>query len=350
MQFIENIFIWIGDLIVRFFTWIGLPAWWTDLFLVFFQWLGIIALVIMNVLILIWLERKISGFIQMRLGPNRLGPFGAFQTIADTLKLMTKEDIRPRGIDVVVFTLAPALMIIIAVLIYVALPLGANMSMVDLENGLFFTIAMTSLATICLFMAGWSSNNKYSLLGGMRSVAQMISYEIPLIFSLLGVVMLTGTLNFQTIVHQQIDHVWYIFLQPLAFIIYIIAATAELNRGPFDMPEAEQELTAGPFTEYTGMRWALFFLAEYTNLFAVSLICATVFFGGWFGPWLPSWLWIFLKTYVIMIVFMWFKWTFPRVRIDHMMKFCWKILIPLSLLNLFLTGAGVYLAKGMGWI
>jgi NADH-quinone oxidoreductase subunit H len=350
MDFFENLFINIGSAVYDLMLWIGMSSWWADLVLTLVQWLGIIALVLINILILIWYERKISGFIQLRLGPNRLGPIGLFQTLADTLKLMTKEDIIPRGVDKLVFILAPPIIILVAVMTYVALPLGDQMTMVNLNNGLYFTIAVTSIATIALFMAGWSSNNKYSLIGAMRAVAQMVSYEIPLIFSLLGVVMISGSLNFQSIIAQQSHYVWFIFLQPLAFVIYFISATAELNRGPFDMPEAEQELTAGAFTEYTGMRWALFFLAEYTNLFAVSLICATVFFGGWAGPWLPSWLWIFIKTYLIMTVFMWIKWTFPRVRMDHMMKLCWKILIPLSLLNLLLTGAGVLAAKGMGWM
>jgi NADH-quinone oxidoreductase subunit H len=350
MNFFETLFISIGSAIFRFFSWLGMSDWWADLFLTFFQWLGIIFLVLINIMILIWYERKICGFIQLRLGPNRLGPLGLAQTVADTLKLMTKEDIIPRSVDKLVFILAPPTIILVSVMIYVALPLGDSMSMVNLDNGLYFTVAITSISTVTIFMAGWSSNNKYSLMGAMRAVAQMVSYEVPLIFSLLGVVMISGTLNFQGIIAQQGHYVWFVLLQPLGFIIYIIAATAELNRGPFDMPEAEQELTAGAFTEYTGMRWALFFLAEYTNLFAVSLICATVFFGGWSGPLLPSWLWIFLKTYVIMTVFMWFKWSFPRVRMDHMMKLCWKILIPLSLLNLLLTGAGVLAARGMGWM
>jgi NADH-quinone oxidoreductase subunit H len=197
-------------------------------------------------------------------------------------------------------------------------------------------------------MAGWGSNNKWSLLGAMRSVAQMISYEIPLAFSLLGVVMITGSLNLSEIVKAQ-QNIWFILLQPVAFVTFFIAATAELNRGPFDMPEAEQELTAGAFTEYSGMRWALFFLAEYTNLVAVSALAATLFLGGWQGPLLPSWLWIILKTYMIMMVFMWLKWTFPRIRMDHLMSLSWKALIPISLVNVVLTGAGIEIFRWMGW-
>lgn len=233
-------------------------------------------------------------------------------------------------------------------MLYAVLPLGNNMAVVDLNVGLFYFISLASLSTICLLMAGWGSNNKWSLLGAMRSVAQMISYEIPLVFSLLGVVMIAGSLNLTDIVTAQ-NRVWFIILQPVAFIIYFIAATAELNRGPFDMPEAEQELTAGAYTEYTGMRWALFFLAEYTNLVAVSVLAATLFLGGGHGPWLPSWLWIIIKTYLIMLVFMWMKWTFPRIRMDHLLSFSWKVLIPVSLANILVTGAGIELFRWMGW-
>jgi NADH-quinone oxidoreductase subunit H len=226
--------------------------------------------------------------------------------------------------------------------------MGQNMAMIDLNVGLFYFISVGSMSTICLLMAGWGSNNKWSLLGAMRSVAQMVSYEIPLAFSLLGIVMIAGSLNLQDIVKAQ-NNVWFIILQPVAFITYFIAATAELNRGPFDMPEAEQELTGGAYTEYTGMRWALFFLAEYTNLVAVSALAATLFLGGWLGPWLPSWLWIILKTYFIMLIFMWLKWTFPRIRMDHLMSLSWKVLIPISLLNIMLTGAGLEIFSRMGW-
>ena len=235
-----------------------------------------------------------------------------------------------------------------AVLLYAVIPMGKDMAVVDLNVGLFYFISVGSLSTICILMAGWGSNNKWSLLGAMRSVAQMISYEIPLAFSLLGVVMIAGSLNLSDIVAAQ-HKLWFILLQPIAFVTYFIAATAELNRGPFDMPEAEQELTAGAYTEYTGMRWALFFLAEYTNLVAVSALASTLFLGGWQGPWLPSWIWIIMKTYLVMLIFMWMKWTFPRIRMDHLMSFSWKVLIPVSLVNIVLTGAGIEFFQWMGW-
>lgn len=344
----EHLFTNIAQILTSWMVSLGLPPIWADLILLIGQWTIIVAIVTLNVIVLIWLERKISGFIQERLGPNRLGPFGAFQTIADAMKLLTKEDIIPSQADRWIFMTAPMLFIVIAVMLYAVLPLGQGMEVVDLNVGLFYFISLGSLSTICLLMAGWGSNNKWSLLGAMRSVAQMISYEIPLAFSLLGVVMLAGSLNLSEIVTAQ-NRYWFILLQPVAFLTYFIAATAELNRGPFDMPEAEQELTAGAYTEYTGMRWALFFLAEYTNLVAVSALAATLFFGGGQGPWLPSWLWIIIKTYLIMLVFMWMKWTFPRIRMDHLMSFSWKVLIPVSLANILITGLGIEFFRGMGW-
>jgi NADH-quinone oxidoreductase subunit H len=311
MQKIETLFV---DLADWFITWLqgwGIPLAWADAILVVVQFLCIVAIVLFNITILVWLERKVSGFIQERPGPNRLGPFGILQTIADALKLLTKEDIIPSKTDRWIFRTAPILFMTISVMLYIVLPFGKDMQVVDLNVGLFFFISVGSLSTIAILMGGWSSNNKWSLIGAMRSVAQMISYEIPLALSLIGVVMIAGSLRLSDIVAAQ-DNIWFIILQPIAFLTYFIAATAELNRGPFDMPEAEQELTAGAYTEYTGMRYALFFLAEYTNLVAVSALASTVFLGGWQGPWLPSWMWIIIKTYIVLLVFMWVKWTFPN--------------------------------------
>lgn len=345
----ENLIIFIAHALTSWLVSLGLSSWWADLILLVLQWTTIVMIITLNVLILIWLERKVAGFMQERLGPNRLGPFGLFQTVADTLKLLTKEDIVPSQTDKWIFKTAPMFFIIVAVLLYAVIPMGKDMAVVDLNVGLFYFISVGSLSTICILMAGWGSNNKWSLLGAIRSVAQMISYEIPLAFSLLGVVMIAGSLNLSAIVTAQ-HKIWFILLQPIAFATYFIAATAELNRGPFDMPEAEQELTAGAFTEYTGMRWALFFLAEYTNLVAVSALASTLFLGGWQGPWLPSWIWIIVKTYLVMLIFMWMKWTFPRIRMDHLMSFSWKVLIPISLINIIITGAGIEFFHGMGWL
>ncbi len=344
----ENLILNIAHTLTSWLQSLGLSPVSADLLLLILQWTCLVGIITLNVLILIWLERKVAGFIQMRLGPNRLGPFGVFQTIADTLKLLTKEDIIPSQTDKLIFKTAPMFFIVIAVLLYAVIPMGKDMAVVDLNVGLFYFISVGSLSTICILMAGWGSNNKWSLLGAMRSVAQMISYEIPLAFSLLGVVMIAGSLNLGDIVAAQ-HNIWFILLQPIAFITYFIAATAELNRGPFDMPEAEQELTAGAYTEYTGMRWALFFLAEYTNLVAVSALMATIFFGGWQGPWLPSWICLLYKTYLIMLTFMSLKWSFPRIRMDHLMSFSWKVLVPISLINIVITGVGIEFFHGMGW-
>ncbi|MGI5911591.1 MAG: NADH-quinone oxidoreductase subunit NuoH [Syntrophomonadaceae bacterium] len=344
----ETLFLDISKALTGWLQTLGVSYTLADFILLLIQFGCIVAIVVLNITILIWLERRVSGFFQLRLGPNRLGPFGAFQTIADAIKLMTKEDIIPSQTDKWIFRTAPFLFIIVVLMLYVVIPMGDGMQIVDLNIGVFYFISLGSLSTIALLMAGWGSNNKWSLLGAMRSVAQMISYEIPLTFSLLGVIMIAGSLRLSDIVASQ-SNIWFIVLQPIAFVTYFIAATAELNRGPFDMPEAEQELTAGAYTEYTGMRWALFFLAEYTNLVAVSALASTMFLGGWQGPWLPSWLWIIVKTYIVMFVFMWMKWTFPRIRMDHLMSFSWKFLLPISLANIVVTGVGIYLFKWIGW-
>ncbi|MGR6835457.1 NADH-quinone oxidoreductase subunit NuoH [Syntrophomonas erecta] len=344
MDKVETIFLDIASALVAWLQSLGLSAGWADFILLIVQFVCIVTIVTLNVIILIWMERKVSGFIQLRYGPNRLGPWGCFQTIADAIKLLTKEDIIPSRTDKLIFRTAPILFITISIMLYLVIPMGEGMQIVDLNIGVFYFISVGSLGTIALLMAGWGSNNKWSLLGAMRSVAQMISYEIPLAFSLMGIVMIAGSLRLSDIVAAQ-NNVWFVLLQPVAFITYFIAATAELNRGPFDMPEAEQELTAGAYTEYTGMRWALFFLAEYTNLVAVSAMASTMFFGGWQGPILPSWLWIIIKTYVMMFIFMWMKWTFPRIRMDHLMSFSWKVLIPVSLANILVTGVGLHLFK-----
>jgi len=303
---------------------------------------GVVVFILVNVLYLVYLERKVAGYMQQRLGPNRWGPRGLFQTIWDALKLLGKEDVIPDAADKWVFRVAGIAIFIPAILVFAVIPFGKGMTPIDLDTGILFFVAVSSMSVIAMLMAGWSSNNKYSLLGGMRSVAQTVSYEIPMVFSLLGVVMLTQSMKLSDIVVAQ-QNMWFVVLQPIAFIIYAIAATAELNRGPFDLPEGEQEIVAGPFTEYSGMRYALFFLAEYTNLVSVSALAATVFLGGWQGPWLPSWLWFLIKTYLMIFIFMWFKWTFPRIRIDHLMHLNWKFLLPLSLANVLLTGVGIKL-------
>lgn len=298
--------------------------------------LGFIAL---SAMFLIWWERKISALIQNRMGPMIVGWHGTLQSLADVVKLLSKENIVPSGADKMVWWLAPFFVVVPSVMAFVTIPFGQNLIVHDLNVGVLFITSITSVCVLGIFMAGWGSNNKYSLLGGMRSAAQIISYEVPLLLSVVLVIMETGTLSMQEIVHAQ-KHGWFILKPNLgaAFLIYLISATAEVNRVPFDIPEAESELGAGYHTEYSGMKFAMFFLAEYTNLFIVSAVAATLFLGGWQGPILPSFIWFLIKAYGIIFLLMWVRWTLPRVRMDQMMNFAWKVLTPIALLNLLVSG------------
>ncbi len=299
----------------------------------------ILGFIAVSAMFLIWWERKVSAHIQSRLGPMRVGWHGALQSVADVLKLLLKEDIRPAEVDILVWWLAPFFAVVPSVMAFVVIPFGGNLIIKDLNVGILYIASISSVCVIGIFMAGWGSNNKYSLLGGMRSAAQMISYELPLILSLIMVAMRAGSLSMQRIVESQAG-CWNI-LHPdmaVACIIYLIAATAEVNRAPFDIPEAESELVAGFHTEYSGMKFAMFFLGEYTNLFIVAAIAATLFFGGWHGPFLPPVVWFLIKTYGLIFVWMWVRWTFPRVRVDQLMEFAWKILTPAALVNLAIVG------------
>jgi len=340
----ENLFINMSAALRAWISSIGISPSVVDLVMSLIYFIGVVAFVLLNVLYLVYLERKFSGYVQQRLGPNRLGPRGLLQTLADVVKLLGKEDIIPSAADKWVFTIASLVVMVPALMIYAVIPFGEKMIAADLNLGVFYFIAIASTSTLAFLMAGWGSNNKYSLLGGMRVVAQMVSYEIPMVFSLLGVVMLTGSLKMSDIMAAQKD-IWFIVLQPVAFVVYFIASIAELNRAPFDLPEGEQEIIAGPYTEYSGMRYALFFLAEYANMIAVSALAATLFLGGASGPWLPSWLWFVIKVYIMILLYMWVRWTFPRVRLDHMMAFNWKFLLPVSLLNILVTGIGIKIFK-----
>ena len=298
----------------------------------------VLGFILVNVLFLIWLERKISAWIQNRLGPMRTGPYGLLQTLADALKLLVKEDIVPAGADRWVFALAPFVTFTPALLVYVVLPFGDGWVVQDLNIGILFVAAMTSAVIPSFLMAGWGSNNKWSVFAALRSAAQLVSYEVPLVLSAVAVVMLAGSLSLVDIVEAQRQGPWFIFLQPLGFIVFYIAALAEANRAPFDLIEAESELVAGFNVEYSGMRWSFFFLAEYANLLSSSAIAATLYFGGWSGPWLPPFVWFLIKTYAFIFIAMWIRWTLPRIRVDQLMNLGWKVLLPLSLVNLGLTG------------
>jgi NADH-quinone oxidoreductase subunit H len=308
--------------------------------------LKVIAVVVFvgaNAFLLIWAERKVSGYIQRRYGPQRVGgPAGIFQSAADVLKLISKEDVVPGTADRWLWVLAPAVSLVPAVLVYLVLPIGRTLVLQNLNIGLVFFASVTSFTLLGIFMAGWGSNNKYSLLGAMRAGAQLFSYEIPAILSTIGVVLASGSLTLQDIVLRQVQrHEWFVFPQFAAFCVFYIASLAELNRTPFDLSEAESELIAGYFTEYSGIRWAMFAVAEYSNLFTTAALAVTLFFGGWSGPWLPGWIWFLVKTYLLVFVGIWIRWTLPRIRIDQLMDLGWKFLFPVSLLDIL--GTALYL-------
>ena len=297
---------------------------------------GVIALVSVNALFLIWMERKVSAHMQLRLGPMEVGPHGAVQTVADALKLMGKELITPDEVDKPIFWLAPVVVFLPVLLSFLVIPFSQTLIIREMNVGIVLILAFSTMAVLAILMAGWSSNNKYAVFGAIRSVAQNIAYEIPLLITVMSIILMVGSFSLSDIVAAQNRH-WFILVQPLAFILFITCATAETNRAPFDLPEAESELVAGFHTEYSGMRFALFFLAEYTNMFIVSAVATVLFLGGWHGPILPGVIWFLLKVYAMIFLMMWFRWTFPRVRFDQLITFAWKILIPLSFANLLLT-------------
>lgn len=305
------------------------------------------------VISMIWLERKIMAHMQVRLGPMRVGPHGLLQPIADGIKLLFKEDIIPEKASKLLFVLAPAMAMIPALITFAVIPFGdkvkilgysVDLVITDINIGFLYVFAVSSLGIYGTVMAGWASNNKYSLLGGIRSSAQMISYELTLGLSLIGVVMLTESLSLVDVVNAQ-GKLWNIVLQPIGFFIYFTSAIAEVNRCPFDLPEAESELVAGYHTEYSSMKFAMFFMAEYANMITVSAIAVTFFLGGWHGPFLPPVVWFLLKLSGCLFFFIWIRSTFPRLRYDQLMHFGWKFLLPLSLLNIVITGL-VMVIKG----
>ena len=294
------------------------------------------AFIAINALFIIWFERKISARMQLRRGPNRVGIFGIFQTVADTIKLLIKEDITPKAVDKLAFFLGPLLVMTSTFMVFLVMPFGKGLIAADLNIGVIYILAVTGLTVLGLLCAGWGSNNKYSLIGGMRSAAQIVSYEIPNVLVMLTIVLLSGSMKLGDIIAAQ-PTVGYVWMQPVAFIIFLIASNAEINRGPFDLPEAESELVSGFITEYSGMKFAFFFIAEYTNLFIAGALGAVLFLGGWTGPVLPPFMWFMIKSYFVVFLLMWIRWTFPRIRVDHLMEFAWKVLIPIALLNLVVT-------------
>jgi NADH-quinone oxidoreductase subunit H len=310
-----------------------------------------------------WLERKGLGRMQNRYGPNRVGPFGILQPIADGVKSLTKEDIVPITADHAVHFLAPVLLVAASFMGFAVLPIGRNMVIVNLNAGVLFFFAVGSMMELAVFMAGWSSRSKYSLLGAMRAIAQMISYEVPLVLASIVVIMQAGSLSTVSIVDLQASYTgiwphWFVFTPWgfAGFILFMVAATAESNRSPFDLPEGESEIIAGYYTEYSGFKFALFFLGEYIGMFATSGMAITLFLGGWSAPfsfltWIPSYVWFFAKLLAIISVFIWIRGTLPRLRMDQLMNLAWEFMLPMALLNLFTAGLWHFMAAGsLRWL
>jgi NADH-quinone oxidoreductase subunit H len=343
------------------FLYDNLPAFWA--LIVEMTIIGLVVLLFYALigLFLVYAERKVCAFMQNRVGPNRVGPYGFFQTIADLFKLLMKELVYIKNADKLLFNIAPFIVIIASFMAIAAIPFAKGLHAIDFDIGILYVIAVSSLGVVGILLAGWSSNNKYSLIGAMRSGAQIVSYELSVGLSLVTIIILAGTMQFSAIVEGQANG-WFIFKGHIpafiAFIVFLIASTAETNRGPFDLAEAESELTAGFHTEYSGIKFAFFFLAEYMNMFIVASIAATVFLGGWMpfhvGGWegfnhimdfIPPFVWYFGKTFFIIWLMMWFKWTFPRLRIDQLLTLEWKYLLPINLVNILIMAFIVL----MGW-
>jgi NADH-quinone oxidoreductase subunit H len=289
---------------------------------------------------LIWLERRLLALWQDRYGPNRVGPFGLLQVVADMIKIFTKEDWIPPFADKPVFVLAPAIIVITVLMTFAVLPIAPGIIVTDLNVGLLFFLAMSSLGVYSVALAGWSSDNKYSLLGGLRAAAQMISYEVFMGLSLMGVVVLAGSFDLAKIVEAQ-RKMWFVIPQLLGFILFLIAGIAETRRLPFDLPEAESELVAGYHSEYSGMKFGMFFVGEYLGVTLISALIAVLFFGGWLGPWLPPIVWFFIKVFLFICLFILLRASLPRPRFDQLMSWGWKLMLPLALVNILITGAVV---------
>jgi len=321
--------------------WQTLPPDWPGGF--WWHWLVftviIIAFVLLLVMGFIWFERRALARLQARLGPNRTGPFGLLQPVADAIKVLLKEDIIPDKADKIVHWMAPLVAFAPALMIFAVVPFQDGALLADLNIGILYVVAISSVSTLGIFMAGWGSNNKYTLLGAMRNVAAVVSYEIPVVLAIAGVVLIAGSLSLNQIVIAQ--DIPFILLQPLGFLLFFIGSCAEINRSPFDLLEADSEIVAGFHTEYSGMKFALFYLVEYAEAVAISAIIATLFLGGWRGPVLPPWLWLLIKIMAVFFVIVWIRATVPRVRIDQLMALAWKFLLPLALINLIITGIQV---------
>jgi len=308
-----------------------------------------IAFVLLVVMGFIWVERRGMARMQARLGPNRAGPFGLLQPVADAIKVLIKEDIIPDKSDKVVYWLAPVVAFAPILMIFAVVPFQDGALLADLNIGILYVLAISSVAVLGVFMAGWGSSNKYSLLGAMRNVAAVVSYEMPLVLAIAGVVLIAGSLSMNEIVLAQ--DIPFILLQPLGFLLFFIAGCAEINRSPFDLMEADSELVAGFHTEYSGMKFAMFYLVEYAEALVIAAVITTLFLAGWRGPVLPPWLWFIVKVFIVFFIMVWTRTTVPRVRIDQLMALAWKFLFPLALLNLFITAIEVLIwPAALPWV
>jgi NADH-quinone oxidoreductase subunit H len=338
----------LGNPVGQFLEWLADqgPDWIPYVVSALIGGIGVLVFLVGSQLAFVWIERRAIGRIQSRRGPNRVGPFGLLQPVADTFKLLTKEAITSRNVDLWVFWLAPILVAVPSIVVFAVLPFDEGMVFANLNVGVLFLVAVTSVGAIAIFMAGWSSNNKYALLGAMREIAMLISYEIPQVLALLGVVIFAGTMSLNGIVGWQDEHnTWLIFVQPLALVIFLIAGTVEVGRSPTDIAEAESEIVAGHHIEYSGIKFAFFYVGEYFAAFAIAAIVASLYLGGWtlwgLEEWVPGWMIFLGKVYGVFWLFIWLRGTLPRLRIDQLMGFAWKFLLPLALMNIFVAGLEV---------
>jgi NADH-quinone oxidoreductase subunit H len=298
---------------------------------------AVLAFVVVLVIVFIWVERRLLGRFQIRLGPNRLGPEGIFQPIATALKILLKEDIVPAKADKILHWLAPVIVFVPVLMIFAVVPIGQSAILTDLNVGIVYVVAISAVSAVGIYAAGWASNNKYALISALRTVAQMVSYELPVVLAIIGVVLMAGSLSMTKIVESQ--SIPYLVLQPLGFVIFFLGTVAEMNRSPFDLLEADSEIVAGYHIEYSGMKFAMFYLGEYGHALAYACIITTLFLAGWQGPFLPPIIWFVIKVFAVFVVIVWMRATLPRLRVDQLMAFAWKALLPMAVINLFMIAA-----------
>jgi len=328
MTLLEQFRLWLGS------VW---PGWAAYIVPAIVGIVVVLAFVVITVIIFIWYERRLLGRFQIRLGPNRLGPEGIFQPIATAVKILLKEDIVPARSDKVIHWLAPVIVFVPVLMIFAVVPFGERAILTDLNVGIVYVVAVSSISAIGIYMAGWASSNKYGLIAALRTVAQMVSYELPVVLAIVGVVLMAGSLSMTKIVASQ--SIPFLILQPLGFVIFFLGAVAEMNRSPFDLLEADSEIVAGYHIEYSGMKFAMFYLGEYGHALAYSCIIATLFLGGWQGPLLPAIIWFLIKVIAVFSVIVWMRATLPRLRVDQLMAFAWKGLLPMAIINIFIIAA-----------